>query len=213
MKESELIKNLSAGLDPFAQTEKLSPFLVKWSAYTLFIMFLAYLFLPARSDITTEVETVRFHIENLLWFVASLSSGIAFYFSAFPQRMNSRTWVPALFSISLLFILIMTGLRPSVLNEELHQEFSLWRGRCGFIILCISVIHSIFLGNWAKKAAPRNAGVTGFWAALSASSLGCLFMQVVCTHHTTMHLMVWHFVPMALICFIGQKVGQSVLRW
>lgn len=213
MKETDLIKNLSSELKPFKMAEDLSTFLVKWSGCTLVIMIIAYFSLPARADIMTEMETLRFHLENFFWFVASLSSGIAFYFSAFPERMKNSLWIPAVFSLVALLLIIFSGIRTETLTEEFHGEFSLWRGRCGFIITGISLIHAGFLGNWARRAAPRNGGLTGCWAALSASAMGCLFMQIVCTHQNTVHLLLWHFLPLTVMCFAGQRIGRTLFRW
>lgn len=213
MKESQLIQNLSKDLKPFQSAEKLTSYLLKWTGYTFVVLILSYLLLPVRHDITTQLETIRYHIENVLWFVASMTSGIAFYYSCFPQKMKSTIWLPSLFSIALLFLIVLSGLDTQHMGHEFQNEMSLWRGRCGFITFLVSVIHSGFLGNWAHKAAPRDSAQAGFWAALSGSSMGCLFMQVVCVHHNTLHLMLWHFLPLAVICFLGQWLGKNLLRW
>lgn len=213
MKENELIKNLSSGLKPFKATDDLSIYILKWIAYTSVIFILCYIFLPARSDLLGQAQTVRFNIENGLWLMSALFSGIAFYYSCFPQKMSWKTWLPSVISLGTLFVLVLSSFNPVGVEHEFHNELSLWRGRCGFITFIISIIHSGFLGNWARKAAPRDGSSAGFWAALSGSSIGCLFMQAVCAHHNTLHLMLWHFLPMVVICFIGHWVGRTLLRW
>jgi hypothetical protein len=213
MKEGQLIQNLSQNLKPFKSADNLNTYLLKWMGYSLVILILAYFSLPIRHDFMTEIETIRYNVENILWFFASLSSGVAFYFSCFPQKMKSTLWIPATLSITLLFLIILTGINPQNMHQEFEQEMSLWRGRCGFITFFVSMIHSGFLGHWASKAAPRDAGEAGFWAALSGSAMGCLFMQFVCAHHNTLHLMLWHFMPLVVICYLGQRLGKSLLRW
>jgi hypothetical protein len=213
MKNQEFIKNLSTELKPFGFADSLSTFLIKWSGYTVLVAILAYMFLPARADVMVKMSSMSFHLENILWFVASISSGVAFYFSSFPQKLKRAFWIPVIFSLSILLLLILSHFNSDNFAHELHNEMSLWRGRCGLIILTISMIHATFLGRWAKKAAPRDVGMTGLWAALSASSMGCLFMQIVCTHQNSLHLLIWHFLPLAAICFAGQKLGQRYLHW
>ncbi|MBA2404779.1 MAG: DUF1109 family protein [Bdellovibrionales bacterium] len=214
MKEDTLIKNFSTELKPFRTSDSLPVFLLKWCGYIGMILIIAFLLLPAREDFNLKLESLSYHLANVLWLVASLTSGIAFYFSSFPQKMNKAIWMPVVFSLAVLLLLVITNLNsPTDFSVELSHEMSLWRGRCGIIILTIATIHAAFLGRWARNMAPRNSAMTGMWSALSASSMGCLFMQVVCTHENSLHLLIWHFLPLVAICFAGHKLGQRYLRW
>jgi hypothetical protein len=208
-----LIKKFTSEHTAFNLTDSLGKFLVKWTALTLSIFVICYFTLPIREDIALKLDIISFYAENLLWLMAGVSSGVAFYYSAFPQKISNLNWIVVFFSLCVLLFATLSRLDTLHLSTELPGEFDLWRGRCGFIILTLSLMQSSFLVTWVRKLAPRNEAITGLWASLSAGSIGCLVMQSVCMHENSMHLIVWHFIPLAIICYFGQLVSKKILRW
>jgi hypothetical protein len=213
MKEEMLIKNLSQGMKPFRPAEKISGYFLKWIGFTLFFLILSWWVLPLRPDWFMKFDQPVFHVENILWLGLTMLSSSALYYSTFPQEQKKNLNFFAYFSIALLVGLVLWRTDFSNLAEDFHGELSLWKGRCGIIITIVGLMHATMMGIWASHASPRSGAVTGLWCALSASSLGCLLMQFVCFHNHSLHLILWHFLPLTGLCFLGQFLGRRWLKW
>lgn len=180
--------------------------IMKWLALTLLISIFALNILPWNE---LRLESGLYFWENFLWFGLSLTSGMTFYYSAFPEKTPV---LPQLLSVTLFVILL--ALVSSHSNETpITEELNLWRGRCGFLITIIAMAQSVSMVMWAKKGAPRSPLMSGAWASLSASALGCLLMQVICLYDNSLHLIIWHFVPLILITFFGAFIARKTLHW
>lgn len=197
----------------FTPMEKFPVYLLKWAALSVLIFGISYFILPLKADLHVLNEDIIFHVENVLWILLSLSSGIALYDFSFPDNRRQFFAHASVFMISMLFALTFYHSGFDITLNEAVGEMSLWKGRCGFIITALAVAHSSVLVWWAKKGAPAAPTYSALWAAMSASALGCLLMQVVCLHDNALHLLIWHFFPLGLICFVTQKVLGRKLRW
>lgn len=213
MKEDMLIKNLSQDLKPFEPAEKLSGYFLKWSGFTLIILMLSWWILPLRADWMLKVAQPFFHLENILWLALTLISAAALYYSTFPQEQKSLLRRVMYLTLGALLTMVLVRAEYSTLAEDLPGELSLWKGRCGIIITIVGIMHATMLGIWASYRAPRSGALTGMLSALSASALGCLLMQFVCFHSHSLHLVLWHFLPLAGISFAGQFLGRRWLKW
>lgn len=186
--------------------DSISRYTMKWLALSFLISIFALNILPWNE---LRLENSLYFWENFLWFGLSLISAVAFYYGSFPEK--SPLW-PQLLSAAVFLVLLSLVTAHS--NETpFTEELSLWRGRCGFLITMIAMAHSTGMIMWAKKGAPRSPRMAGAWASLSASALGCLLMQVICLYDNSLHLMVWHFLPLLLITFFGALIAQKTLRW
>jgi hypothetical protein len=213
MKEEMLIKNLSQELKAFEPVDNLSGYFLKWSGFTLIILVLAWWILPLRPDYFLKVEQHIFHVENFLWLGMTLLSAAALYYSTFPQQQKKYLKHSIYLTLGALLSLILWRTEFSSLAEDMPGELSIWKGRCGIIISIVGIMHATMLGIWASYSAPRSGAVTGIFCALSAGSLGCLLMQFVCFHNHSLHLVLWHFLPLAGMSFIGQFLGRRWLKW
>ena len=64
-----------------------------------------------------------------------------------------------------------------------------------------------------RRAAPLRPGWTGLLATLTAASVGALGTHLVCPNGDAAHLLVWHFVPVALLAAAGIQLGRRLLHW
>ncbi len=208
-----MYEELAKDLKPFRNFDSVQLFLVKWGALTALIMGVAYMILPWEHNLLDRNEDMIFHVENFAWALLSISSGLALYFSSFPEKRTQVFNHISLFLVSGLFMLTFYHNGYSLSFSEAAGELDLWRGRCGFIILGLAALHTGAMVLWAKKGAAASPKLSGLWAALSASSMGCLLMQTVCDHQNSLHLIFWHFVPLAAICFVCSKFVSRKLSW
>lgn len=212
MKNKNLIDDLSKDLTPWTRMDSLPLFSFKWLGFTFLLFSINYLWMPLRIDLPEMMSHTFFHVENIFWLILSLSSCFALYKSSFPDNTDKKYAYIAYLSMFVLFALAFKGDKQPLI-ELIPLEFELWRGGCGLIISFFTVLQTPVLGLWARKGAPANPGLTGMWAALSASSVGCLLMQLICTHHTSAHLILWHFIPLSITCAGSYFLANKFLRW
>lgn len=211
MNNQMLIKNLAKDLAPWKPIDSMPKFFMKWIILSALFFGLNALWMPWRQDFSTIAFDSAFIIENFLWVTLSVTGAFALYESSFPQNETKSYSIISVIIFSILVVLSFKN--HSSLTEQFHPEMSLWRGRCGIIISLFAVLETPFLVMWAKRGAPKSAGLTGAYAALSSASLGCLLMQVICDHHNSLHLILWHFIPLALMSFGGFLIAKKVLHW
>jgi hypothetical protein len=208
------IKELAKNLEPFESLDSYKIFIVKWFFFSVVIVLMGHLMLPVRIDLMFKISDFTFELENILWFLTSFLSASVLYYSSFPERESAKLLkFPTYFALTTLFLILFSRIDFSHSSSEVMNELNLWRGRCGFIILTFSLVQASFMVLWTRKAAPNNTYSAGFWSALSASSLGCLLMQVVCPHDNSTHLLLWHFVPLTVVSFSGGLLARKFLRW
>lgn len=198
---------------PIQKMEGLPVYLLKWAVLSLLVLGVSYAILPLNPELPTLSSESIFHLETTLWFLLSLFSGIALYFNSFPDNRLEYFGHASIFIFSMLFALTFYHNDFKITLLEATGELSFFKGRCGFIITFLATIHSAALVWWAKKGAPASPNFSAFWAAVSASSLGCLLMQVVCLHDNSLHLLIWHFFPLSMMCFVIQKYVGRKLHW
>lgn len=212
MKNNNLIDSLAKDLTPWKKMDSLQLFSVKWLGFSFLLFSINYFWMPLRIDLPEMMKHDFFHVENIFWVILAITSSIALYKSSFPDNTDKKYSYIAYLSMAVLFALAFRG-DTQPLSELIPLEFELWRGGCGLIISFFTVLQTPVLGHWARKGAPVNPGMTGMWAALSASSVGCLLMQFICTHHTSAHLVLWHFIPLSITCAGSYFLANKFLRW
>src|SRR5690606_25086698 len=144
-----------------------------------------------------------------LWAVVALGGFVAFYNSAFPQRSLPSAERMALGALAVIGAFQVYYVNYAEFMNEFTQEFSFIRGGCGVIISAMAIGYWWVLHRWAKKGAPREPARTGLWASLSASASGCLLMQAMCWNEGTLHIALWHFLPLALSCYFGPIASKK----
>ena len=191
--------------------DPLGRFLSKWLAAAFVLALITFILLPF-NDLKFTVPL--YHLETVLWFALSLISGVALYYSSFPEKAPAwpKYCFVSFFSILVGLTFNHASITPHLLQEA-ALEMDLWRGRCGFLIGLLSMGFTTYLFRWSRQGAPRSPRVAGLWAAFSAASLGCFLMQPVCLHDSSMHLLIWHFLPVMGISLIGAETARFILKW
>jgi|GEM_PF-2970512 len=208
------VKSLASELRPFKTTETLSVFLAKRFLPVLAaFVFLSFMMVNKKEILGIRWGEGMFLLKNTLWVTVALASFVAFYDSAFPQKARRLPGLVAMSALGVLLGLEFFQLNYGQLPAELHTEMDLLRGGCGVIISAMSIGYWWMLKNWAKQTAPRSPGMTGLWASIAASTAGCVLMQAVCWQEGTLHILLWHFLPLSLASYAGPLLAKKWLRW
>ncbi len=198
---------------PFRTMDKILPYLLKWAALSFLVFGIAYAFFPLNPNLSVIAKEPIFHLEILLWLALSLSSGLALYDYSFPDNRRQLYGYLSVYLFSTLLLLSFYHSGFAISLQDANEEMSLWKGRCGFIIFFLALIENFGMLWWAKRGASSTPRTAALWAALSSSALACLLMQIVCLHNTTFHLLIWHFIPLSLFCYLAQRIFAKKLAW
>lgn len=213
MRTNDLIQKLSDQHEAFSQPDRDSTYLLKWSAAAVGAMAVWLTILPARQDLVEQLSSPRFLLESTTWLALAITCGLVAARSRLPGAGTKAYERIALAVGALLMLEILTQSNASTLHEELIGEMSWWRGRCGPLILAMALSWSGGLFYWMRQGAVLNPSKSGTWAAISAGALSAFAMQLICAHENTIHLLIWHVFPTALLGVAGYAIGRRVLRW
>jgi hypothetical protein len=207
---SDSFKGMAKELKPFSPRDPLALYLFKWIFFSSLILVVSYYFIPTRADLGFILKDFQYQLENILWLSLSLTATIGLYQNFSPEGSGKDTLTLAAFILGLL---LFSALSHEGSHESLATEMELWRGGCGFIIMGFAVIHGIILLFFSKSGAPASPALSGIWSALAASSLACLVMQILCAQDSSLHLMLWHFLPLSAGSFLSSMAAKKVLKW
>jgi hypothetical protein len=212
-KTDAIIQALALDLEPFNPWSARSGWMVSLIVF-LFVSLIFAAVMPLRDGIRNHVYNFQFALESLSWFGMALSGMFAFVRSSLPGRkLGWETKVVAFFAF-LLVASVSLRFAPDHLTEQALTEMDWFRGRCGPIIFITGLICAFGLGVVAnKKMAPTEPGKTALWIGIASGALGSFLMQFVCGYENTLHILIWHILPMAILCGLSSLIGQRVLRW
>jgi hypothetical protein len=213
VKTNELIQELSRESTPFSPADGDSAYLLKWTAAAAGAMAVWFIILPTRQDLIEQLSSPRFLIESATWLAFSVSTGFVAARSRLPGARTQTLEKISLAIGALLILEMVTRSSGLTLHQEFDGEMSWWRGRCGPLIIAMAMSWSGGLFYWMRKGAVLNPAKSGTWAAISAGSLSAFAMQLICAHENTVHLLIWHVLPTALLGLAGFAIGRRVLRW
>lgn len=206
--KNDLISQLAADHRPFRSIDTLRSLSLRYVFVTGLILFLSVAILPLRSDISFMKAQWYFYVENILWLALLISGFRASYKSSLPEERKESYAQFYFLTSALIFLSSFHHSSPG-----LQTELELIRGGCGLIISLLSVMAGTYFFIWARHAAPARPWRTGVLAALTSSALGCLIMQFVCAWDTSLHLILWHFIPVFILILAGQFLARKLLHW
>jgi hypothetical protein len=222
MKTNDLITSLSRDLKPTTSLHGLAGFLLRWVGSAVLVVFAFGLLLPMSADLDgakAEMFLSRsFQLEEFLWLALTVLSATIVYRSRIPS-LKTDAQIGA--AIGVAALLVTTVILRSTdqwaswnsFFSEARQEMSLYRGRCGFVIAMIGFAWSAILGYFNSNGAPTQPGKMGLWVAVSSGSIVSFAMPVVCAHENSLHILLWHCLPVALLAGLGFLAGRKLLAW
>jgi hypothetical protein len=218
VKTSTLIHELAQDLWRPSETKKWpAQFWISWGAWFVLYGIATYfcsLMWPQIAHLQTQLlSNASFEIVVGLWLLASLAFAHATYESAFPIWSGRSTKKIALALMAALVLWAFASWSPSQFQSELAGELRADRGSCGRFVMIMGVFSTAWMFFVMRRAAPTKLLQAGAWAAASSASVGLLYMHLVCPYENTLHLLIWHFLPLAGLSFAGSITAKKALAW
>jgi hypothetical protein len=183
-----------------------------WLAVTFVWITLVACHSGLRPDIMQKLHATFFIPELLFLGAISFSSAAAALFLSRPDAMQKPKirWLPLLFVIPWA---VLATLNMGPMDGSLAQTMNSMRFDCaGCILLCAAVpAAAMFL--MVRKGAAASTGWAGGMTAFSVATFAYLCMRVIEQNDDPLHLVMWHALPVFILCFIGIAAGKTILRW
>ena len=210
--EHELIDRLARDATPVRPLALPSKRLARWTVATALCLAASVAWVEVRHDLAASMRTMSFLVQAGLLLVTALLSAAAALVVGVPGASSSRTvrWLPLIATATWAAWLVAA----IVAQPEVSRVW--WPAaapHCALDVTLLGLVPGFLIWSLVRRAAPLRPGWTGLLATLTAASVGALGTHLVCPNGDAAHLLVWHFVPVALLAAAGIQLGRRLLHW
>jgi hypothetical protein len=209
----KLIKLLSENVTPVIPQGSLIIRLTKWIIPSILCGLLGFFTLGFREEIFMNMSSAIFIIENIFIVIAGICLASAAFISATPGYKIGPVIILSTISFiiwSSIFIFSGTNTQGTDISSEMHNA----RGMlCTMDVILLAVIPGIITFIMLKRLATTNLGYTGAFAVLAITSIAVVSSRFMCHNMDPAHLIIWHFLPVLIMGFIGILLGKKLLKW
>ena len=185
-----------------------------WLVGTLVYLGLFTGYMGFRGDIAVKLSQPTYLIELVLLFGLGVSSALAAFCLSRPDghQMPWLKFVPLGFVLAWA-VTAFSGPAAATNMADLFHSMTLGRFDCVWHILLFSALPGIALFVIARKGSTIQCCWAGTMATLSATSFGYLVMRLLEQNDNPAHLIIWHALPIMLMCLVGMLLGKFALKW
>ena len=184
-----------------------------WLVGTLVFLALFAGYLGLRGDFADKLSEPLYVIELFLLSGLGVSSALAAFCLSRPDghQMPWLKFVPLGFVLAWAIVAFSGSAAINI--GELFHSMTLGRFDCVWHILMFSALPGVALFWIVRKGATIQCRWAGTMATLSAASFGYLLMRLLEQNDNLAHLLVWHALPIMLMCMVGMLLGKFTLKW
>lgn len=213
MKTEELLKQLT---EEGAKKPLMNPMLQSalWFSGMLIYLSILIAFSGLRPDFLRKIEGFDYISEIILLLAMAGSATIAAFYLSRPDS-EQKPWIkylPFSFIVPLLFVTYHQSPLPldwQTISTSLLSD----RLDCPSQIFLFSSLPAALLFIFVKKGATIHTHWAGTMVVLSTASFGYLFMRIIEANDNIAHLLIWHVIPLTLMCMLGMVIGHIYLKW
>jgi hypothetical protein len=212
-KHKKLIHTLSEDVQPVTPPKSLVMRVMQWLVPSLLCGLLGFFTLGFREEIFINMASMSFIVENTFIFISGICLATAAFISATPGYKPMPVVVLTCIALTLWFSILMcasTGTPSTVMLSEISGAKGMG---CTLDIILLAIIPGIITFIMLKKSAATHLGWTGALAVLAIASLAALSSRFLCHNMDPIHLVIWHFLPVLFMGFIGIFLGKKLLKW
>ena len=185
-----------------------------WLLGMLLYLSLFSAYIGLRPDITVKLHQLSFGLEIILLLGLGISSALSAFCLSRPDahQMPWIKYVPFIFLL-LWVMTAFTGTSEQVNLQNIVHSMSLSHFDCPFYIIMFSVPPGIALFIFVRMGVTTQCYWAGSMATLSVTSFGYILMRLIEPSDDPVHLIVWHALPIIVICMFGMFFGKFILKW
>ena len=156
--------------------------------------------------------SAMFWIANGLLVVLGVAAATSAVTMAGP-RVGNRHSAPA-WAMAALAVLPLAVLATLVTGSETHSPLADRHGiGCALGGFAAGTLTAAALVLWLRRGAPVSPAAAGLHAGVAAGALGSAAVGLSCPIDGTMHLGIWHVLPVAMGAAIGRLAIPPLVRW
>jgi hypothetical protein len=204
----DLIEKLSRDLKPVPPLPRAALRAGLFALAALALGFTVLLFTHApRPDLAVTLYQPVYIVQGFAMFMAGLLAGFAAFRLSVPDT-KVRTPVKAALAAASGAWLVL------IVSELLQAGFAMPPPAESCLIgLTLAMAAPLVLGIvMVIRSAPVWRGWAGYALVLSVGSFAALAMRFICPNDSPAHLLVWHFLPVAIFAALGIFLGKILLK-
>ncbi|CAG4884083.1 conserved membrane protein of unknown function [Georgfuchsia toluolica] len=183
---------------------------LKWIVVAAVYLALSLLLSGLRPDLAQALRQPWFSAEIVALLLIFIATSVDAALLAFPDLHQKRglaflpLWVFALFVLVLAFAWRADS-PPAPPPEHTFQ--------CTIGIVLLALLPAAWMFLVMRKVASTHGLWAGSIAALSAFSVGALWLRLHEANNSIVHVVEWHYLPMLACGLIGLWLGKLLLKW
>jgi hypothetical protein len=207
MKTDFLIEKLSQSNRPVQRLSSPSVSFAKWVVVSFFCVGIGASLFGIRTDLEEVVFQYGFTSQVFCSLGLALLSALSAFILSVPDK--EKTWVSVL-PIATLVLWFISISQSFYVVDFVNGGIGL---SCIRDIVVLSFIPTVVLFLMLRRAAPLQKGRVGVFAGLSVAALGAVGTQFICHNDDPLHVIMWHYIPVLGIGFLGFWLGKFLLKW
>ena len=217
MKTSDVIQTLSNDLKNNKPDNPVSvqKYLLFWLSSAIVLIIAAIYVLPWRDDLNDRLQQFEFWGLASLWAASAIIPAIIAYLSIFPARLDSYRLLKkiAFVPFAMIIAYAIYEFPTQNLSHAWYRERHFYNGGCGAVIFAVGLIHALFLGAWLRRGASTHPIQTGALAAFSTGAFTSAIVLFACPNENSIHVFLWHVLPLLGLTVLGSVLSRKLLRW
>lgn len=185
-----------------------------WLLGTFVYLGVLALFIGIRGDIADQLSNVFIDLELVLLLGMAVSAAMAAFCLSRPDG-HQKPWikhVPFGFLVAWA-ITFFAGSAGDLQFADILHSMTLNQFACPWHIAVLSIPPGIAMFLVLRKGVTIRCCWAGTMATLSVTAFAYMLMRLVEQNDDPAHLLVWHALPILLLCIAGMMIGKLALRW
>lgn len=185
-----------------------------WLTGTVLFLVAVSIFSGLRADIMDKIIEPLYLMELGLVLTMGISTALAAFCLSRPDA-HQKEWIKYTpFAAALLWAGVAFWDSIGTFGwDGIFYSMELGQFDCPTHILMYSLPPGIAIFMIVRKGAPIQCCWAGAMATWSVTSFGYLCMRLIEMNDDPVHLLVWHALPIMLMCVIGMILGKFSFRW
>jgi len=184
-----------------------------WLAGTLVYLGVLGAYNGLRADIADKFSQGSYIAEIALLSVMAVSAALAEFYLSRPDA-HQKPWTQYVpFGFLAIWVIAAFGGAGDISWGTLFHSMTLGQFDCPWHIALFSVPPGIAIFLIVRRGATIQCCWAGSMATLSVTAFGYMLMRLIEQNDNTAHLIVWHALPIVLMCGIGMMAGKFALKW
>jgi hypothetical protein len=169
--------------------------------------------LGARGDLVAVVWRPEFQVKSVLLLVTAISAAVGALLVSVPgaERSAAVRWLPVAVVTALLLWIggeLWAAAAAGTVNWGIGAAWG-----CVAQILAVGLVPGAVLFVMVRRAAPLRGVWAGLLALVAMGAVGALGTSAICPSDRSMHVLVWHVLPLLAVGAVGAAAGYVLLGW